>query len=65
MMSSRFDVCVVGGAGHVGLPLGILFASKGLRVLALDVNNSTLDVVQSGRMPFMEEGAEPLLKKAL
>ena len=36
---SNFDLCVVGGAGHVGLPLSILFAVKGLRVIIHDTNN--------------------------
>ena len=23
-----FDICIIGGLGHVGLPLGIVFASN-------------------------------------
>jgi UDP-N-acetyl-D-mannosaminuronic acid dehydrogenase len=59
------DICVVGGAGHVGLPLSIVFASKNQRVLIYDVNQNSLDTIAGGRMPFIEEGAEPLLKEAL
>jgi UDP-N-acetyl-D-mannosaminuronic acid dehydrogenase len=59
------DVCVVGGAGHVGLPLSILFATKNQRVLINDVNERTMAVIRSGRMPFMEQGAEPLLRDVL
>ena len=59
------DICVVGGAGHVGLPLSIVFAGKRQRVLIYDVNQNSLDLINSGRMPFMEHGAEPLLKQAL
>jgi UDP-N-acetyl-D-mannosaminuronic acid dehydrogenase len=59
------DICVVGGAGHVGLPLSIVFAGKSQRVLIYDVNQNSLDLISSGRMPFMEHGAEPLLKQAL
>ena len=29
------DLCVVGGAGHVGLPLSIKFADKGLRSMLI------------------------------
>ena len=61
----RFDVCVVGGAGHVGLPLGIVFANKGLNVLIYDHNKKALNQIRSGSLPFMEHGAEPLLKKVL
>ena len=24
----KFDVCIIGGAGHIGLPLGLLISSK-------------------------------------
>jgi UDP-N-acetyl-D-mannosaminuronic acid dehydrogenase len=61
----RADICVVGGAGHVGLPLSIVFAAKNQRVLIYDLNQKSMDVVRSGQMPFMELGAEPLLKDAL
>ena len=63
--SEPYDLCVVGGAGHVGLPLSIVFASKGLRVLIHDVNQHALDVIASGTLPFMERGAGPLLRDAL
>ena len=61
----RADVCVVGGAGHVGLPLSIVFAAKNQRVLIYDLNQRSMDVIRSGQMPFIEHGAEPLLKDAL
>jgi UDP-N-acetyl-D-mannosaminuronic acid dehydrogenase len=61
----RADICVVGGAGHVGLPLSIVFATKNQRVLIYDLNQKSMDVICSGQMPFMELGAEPLLKDAL
>ncbi|MGA7937616.1 MAG: nucleotide sugar dehydrogenase [Kovacikia sp.] len=61
----RFDICVVGGAGHVGLPLALVFASKGLRVLIYDINEITLETIRQGIVPFMERGAEPLLHQAL
>jgi UDP-N-acetyl-D-mannosaminuronic acid dehydrogenase len=59
------DICVVGGAGHVGLPLSIVFASKNRRVLVYDVNLKAMDTIRSGHMPFMELGAEPLLQEVL
>ncbi len=61
----RADVCIVGGAGHVGLPLAILLANRNRNVLISDINSSAWDTIRSGRMPFIENGAEPLLKKAL
>jgi UDP-N-acetyl-D-mannosaminuronic acid dehydrogenase len=61
----RWDVCIVGGAGHVGLPLAIVLAEKGLRVVAYDIDTAALDTIRSGVMPFIEYDAEPMLKTAL
>ncbi len=65
MNQSEADVCVVGGAGHVGLPLSLVFASKGLRVRIFDIDHRALDTIARGTMPFMEQGAQPLLDEAL
>jgi UDP-N-acetyl-D-mannosaminuronic acid dehydrogenase len=60
------DVVVVGGAGHVGLPLAIAFASRGMRVAIFDVNEAAVATVNDGGLPFLEDGAlEPLLMALL
>jgi UDP-N-acetyl-D-mannosaminuronic acid dehydrogenase len=59
------DICVVGGAGHVGLPLALLFAEKGQRVIINDINTSALETIRKGKMPFLEYDAEPILKSVL
>jgi UDP-N-acetyl-D-mannosaminuronic acid dehydrogenase len=61
----EYDVVVVGGAGHVGLPLAIAFAARGLRTCVYDVNHTAVDTVLAGRLPFREDGAEPMLTAAL
>jgi UDP-N-acetyl-D-mannosaminuronic acid dehydrogenase len=63
--SSGVDVCVVGGCGRVGLPLGIALASRGLSVLLYDIDAAAVDRVNSGVMPFDEEGAAGPLAEAL
>jgi UDP-N-acetyl-D-mannosaminuronic acid dehydrogenase len=63
MRAYPYDICIVGGLGHVGLPLGISFAAAGQRVLLFDLNRETARTVAEGRMPFMESGAEPLLRQ--
>ena len=65
MKDFRFDVCVVGGCGHVGLPLAITFAHKGLKVSIYDINERAIETVRAGRMPFLESGAEPILKQVI
>jgi UDP-N-acetyl-D-mannosaminuronic acid dehydrogenase len=65
MNKSLYDVCIVGGLGHVGLPLGILLADAGKKVVLYDVNQSAIETVSQGKMPFLESGAEEILKKVL
>jgi UDP-N-acetyl-D-mannosaminuronic acid dehydrogenase len=60
-----FDVVVVGGGGHVGLPLSIMLASKGLRVAIYDISQKAVDSITSRKMPFWEPGAQALLEKAI
>jgi UDP-N-acetyl-D-mannosaminuronic acid dehydrogenase len=59
------DVVVVGGAGHIGLPLAIMFASKGLKTIIYDISEDAVTRISFGDMPFLEPGAEPLLRKAI
>jgi UDP-N-acetyl-D-mannosaminuronic acid dehydrogenase len=59
------DVVVLGGGGHVGLPLSLALADAGLCVGIYDTNQSTLDRIAAGEMPFLETGAEELLRKVL
>ncbi|AGB01515.1 nucleotide sugar dehydrogenase [Methanoregula formicica SMSP] len=59
------DICIIGGAGHVGLPLGITFANIGKRVVLYDVNSKVIESIRQGNMPFIEYDAEPILKKVI
>lgn len=59
------DVVIIGGAGHVGLPLGLAFAEKGKKVLLYDINERVIEQVRRGEMPFIEYDAEPILKKVI
>jgi UDP-N-acetyl-D-mannosaminuronic acid dehydrogenase len=63
--SAAHDVCIVGGAGHVGAPLALVFAKHGYRTLIYDLNATALDTLAQGRMPFLEEGGEELLREVL
>lgn len=63
--SLKFDVIIIGGLGHVGLPLGLVFAQKGLHVCLNDIDAEKADLVRRGIMPFIEYGAEPILKEVL
>ena len=61
----RVDIVIIGGAGHIGLPLGLLFANKGKKVILYDKDKINIEKINNLKMPFMEEGGEKLLKKKL
>src|SRR5262245_46235879 len=58
-------LAIVGGCGHVGLPLGLAFARKGFQVHLVDTQAERIAQVNHGRMPFYEEEAEPLLAESV
>ena len=63
--SFEYDVCIIGGAGHVGLPLSIAFADQGKKVVIQDINESAFAPIKSGKMPFLDKGAEPVLARVI
>lgn len=61
MLQPALDLVVVGGCGHVGLPLALSFAAAGCRVGIYDIDTGKLERVGRGEMPFRERGADELL----
>jgi UDP-N-acetyl-D-mannosaminuronic acid dehydrogenase len=59
------DVAVIGGGGHVGLPLAIALADRGSKVVIYDVSAAAVESVNAGVMPFAEPGAESVLRRVL
>ena len=57
------DVVIIGGCGHVGLPLGLAFADRGLQVALFDINDQAVAQVTDGVMPFAEDGADDVLRR--
>ena len=53
------------GVGRVGLPLAIFLANHNHKVFGIDVDRGKINSISEGKMPFLEEGADPLLKKYL
>jgi UDP-N-acetyl-D-mannosaminuronic acid dehydrogenase len=49
------------GLGRVGLPLALSFAAHGVEVIGVDKEQSVLDSIAGGRMPFSETGTQELL----
>jgi UDP-N-acetyl-D-mannosaminuronic acid dehydrogenase len=63
--ANQYDICVVGGAGHVGVPLALVLADSGFNTLILDINKKAMEMMAAGHLPFLEEGGQELLKKVL
>src|SRR5579864_9192830 len=58
-------LAIVGGCGHVGLPLGLAFARKGHQVDLVDTSAERVALVNGGKMPFDEDDADAVLTEAL
>lgn len=58
-------IVIVGGGGHVGLPLSLALANVGFSVTAYDISTEVVEMLNSGEVPFIEKGAEDLLLKVL
>ena len=58
-------ITVVGGCGHIGLPLSIILCNKGYDVIAYDINKKIFNDIKKGQMPFLENNGHQELKKAI
>ncbi|MGE0666643.1 MAG: UDP-N-acetyl-D-mannosamine dehydrogenase [Sphingomonadales bacterium] len=63
---ARFDktVCVM-GLGYIGLPTASLLATRGYRVLGVDVDRRVVDAVQAGSLHFHEPDLDILVASAV
>jgi UDP-N-acetyl-D-mannosaminuronic acid dehydrogenase len=59
------DVVIIGGCGHVGLPLAIAFADRGAQVGIYDVSEAAVATVNAGQLPFSEPGAASVLERVV
>lgn len=58
-------IIVVGGCGHIGLPLSVALANSGVDTVAYDINQKNVDFALTGKMPFIEDNGDEELSKAL
>lgn len=56
-------IAIIGGCGHVGIPLGLALADRGFSVTLLDTNEKAVNDLNRKKLPFIEEGADLLLEK--
>ena len=60
-----FNIAVIGGAGHIGLPLSVFLQNKGNNVLVVDPNTNYVSKAVKGTPPFVEKNFKPNLDQAL
>ncbi|MFP4323560.1 MAG: nucleotide sugar dehydrogenase [Anaerolineales bacterium] len=60
-----YDILIIGGYGHIGLPMGIVLADCGFQVALYDIDKSKEPMIRAGEMPFLEYDAEPILKRVI
>lgn len=59
------NISIIGGTGHVGLPLGLAFSKRKFKVELIDINKKNIDRVNRGILPFIEKKGKNLLKQSL
>ena len=61
---NRNDIAVV-GLGYIGLPTAALFASRGKKVLGVDINQATVDTVNAGKIHIVEPNLQSVVSAAV
>lgn len=63
-MASLYDICVM-GLGYIGLPTASIFATKGKRVLGVDVVQHVVDTINQGKIHIEEPDLDILVRAAV
>nr|WP_253902173.1 nucleotide sugar dehydrogenase [Staphylococcus haemolyticus] len=53
------------GLGYIGLPTSVMFAKHGVDVLGVDINQKTIDSLQSGKVNIEEPGLQEVFEEVL
>jgi UDP-N-acetyl-D-mannosaminuronic acid dehydrogenase len=54
-------ISVIGGCGHVGLPLSAVLSNSGFKVFAYDINLKSVNLINQKKAPFWEPGLDELI----
>jgi len=56
-------ICIIGGAGHIGFPLGLYLSSKRNEVYLYDKNKKFCNIINSSKTPHYEIQVEKYIKR--
>ncbi len=63
--ASHTAVCCVIGLGYVGLPTAAVVASRGIKVIGVDVNEHAVDTINQGKIHIVEPDLDMLVHAAV
>ncbi|MEM1546826.1 MAG: nucleotide sugar dehydrogenase [Candidatus Methanomethylicia archaeon] len=64
-MATKYSKVAVIGLGHVGLPVAVVFASKGLQVVGIDTDKEKIEMINKCECYIREPGLTSLLKNVI
>ncbi|AIL32289.1 UDP-N-acetyl-D-mannosamine dehydrogenase [Basilea psittacipulmonis] len=53
------------GLGYIGLPAASMFASKGVKVIGVDINEHIVNTINQGKIHIVEPGLEDLVRQTV
>ena len=56
-----FETVSVIGLGYIGLPTAVIMASRGIKIIGVDLNENVVQAVNKGQMHIVEPGLDRLL----
>lgn len=65
MMQSKFETISVIGLGYIGLPTAAMFAARKIKVIGVDVNQSTVDTINRGEIHIVEPDLDMVVSAAV
>lgn len=64
-MNTCFKTVSMIGLGYIGLPTAAVIASHGLKVIGVDVNQAAVDIINSGKIHFVEPDLESVVHEVV
>ncbi|USD22386.1 UDP-N-acetyl-D-mannosamine dehydrogenase [Microbulbifer variabilis] len=61
----NFEKISVVGLGYIGLPTAAMLATQKINVIGVDINQDTINIVNSGNIHIIEPGLEQIVQKAV
>lgn len=64
-MSKSFQAVSMIGMGYIGLPTAAVLASRGIKVIGVDINQLAVDTINQGRIHIVEPDLEALVHEVV